>query len=89
MSDRLLFKLSPNWALGHDRHQWIVLRRRNLRTQSGWKALSFIGSTKTTLRRVLKERDVTLTSDAEYRLSEFEERFIDWRDHTSSSRYAA
>ncbi len=42
MSDQHLFNLEPGWALGYDERQWMVLRRRNSRTQSGWKPVAFV-----------------------------------------------
>ena len=82
--DRFLFDLAPGWALGYDNNQWIVLRRRNLRTQCGGKAVSFIGCEKTTLLRVLREKGVELNPEAQASLELFPERFLDWRDqHTA------
>ena len=79
MSDKFLFDLSLSWALAADDSQWIVLRRRNLRTQAGWKPVSYVASNKTTLQRVLKKQGVVLTNDAERLLSEMSERFLDWQ----------
>ena len=82
--DGTVFDLAPGWALGYDKNQWIVLRRRNLRTQRGWKAVSFIGCKKTTLLRVLREKGVELNPEAQASLELFPERFLDWRDqHTA------
>ena len=78
--DRFLFDLAPGWALGYDKNQWIVLRSRNLRTQRGWKAVSFIGLKKTTLLSVLLEKGVELNPAAQANLELFPDRFLDWRD---------
>ena len=66
--------------LGYDKNQWIVLRSRNLRTQRGWKAVSFIGCEKTTLLRVLREKSVELYPEAQASLDLMPEGFLDWRD---------
>ena len=78
--DRFLFDLAPGWALGYDKNQWIVLRSRNLRTQRGWKAVSFIGCEKTTLLRVLREKGVELNPEAQVNLDLFPDTFLKWRD---------
>ena len=78
--DRFLFDLAPGWALGYDDNQWIILRRRNLGRQRGWKPVSFIGGKKTTLLRVLREKGVVLNPEAQASLELFPDRFLDWRD---------
>ena len=78
--DRFLFDLASGWALGYDKNQWIVMSRRNLRTQCGWKAVSFIGCKKSTLLRVLREKGVELYPEAQASLELFPEGFLDWRD---------
>ena len=78
--DRFLFGLAPGWALGYDNNQWIVLRSRNLRTQRGWKAVSFIGLKKSTLLRVLREKGVELYPEAQASLDLTPDTFLKWRD---------
>ena len=78
--DRFLFDLAPGWALGYDKNQWIVLRSRNLRTQRGRKAVSFIGCEKTTLLRVLREKGVELYPEAQASLDLTPDTFLKWRD---------
>ncbi len=65
MADKPLFSLDAEgrWRLAYDRQQWVIQHRtkkaRVSRTEggstrdSGWRAVSFIGGTKATLRRVL------------------------------------
>jgi len=77
MTDRSLFELDADgrWRLAYDGQQWVVQRRvgkpRPARSNSaagattGWKAVSFVGGTKTTLRRVLRDAGVVLTAQAE------------------------
>ena len=78
MSDKFLFGLAPGWALGYDRNQWILLRRRNSRTGRGWKPFRFVGSTKTVLQRVLNESGIRPSVNAERGLAAMEENFRDW-----------
>ena len=88
MADKSLFILDAEgrWRLAFDRQQWIVQRRagepcrRGLDSaamrRTGWRAVSFVGSTKTTLRRVLGEKGVVLTAEAQARLDALPERFM-------------
>ena len=54
----LLFKFFDGLMLGADHCQWIVVRRRNFRTQTGWKTVSFVASNKLTLLRVLGKKQI-------------------------------
>ena len=78
--DRFLFDLAPGWALGYDNNQWIVMSCRNLRTQCGWKAVSFIGLKKSTLLRVLREKGVEQYPEAQASLDLTPDTFLKWRD---------
>ncbi len=88
MTDKPLFNLDAKgrWRLAYDRQQWVVQRRRRAPrrseragiSDSGWRGVSFIGSTKTTLRRVLGEKGVVLTPEAVARLDALPERFLDF-----------
>lgn len=56
-----ILPLSEGWALGYDQNKWMLmrLRHRKKREEAYWQPLSFIGSDKTTLLRVLAENGVT------------------------------
>ncbi len=84
-NDRILFELAPGWALGADRNQWIVMRRRKRRDQHYWHPVSFIGSTKTTLLRVLREKGIHTSEKGQAALNALPERFLDWRDGAESA----
>lgn len=86
MSIRWIADLAHGWALGADELQWIVLRRRNKRTQTGWKPVSFIASNKTTLRRVLREKGVRLDAKAERQLDALDENFLEWQRNAKAAR---
>ncbi len=74
MADKPLFNLDAEgrWRLAYDRQQWIIQRRtkkaRVSHTEggsiadSGWRGVAFVGGTKTTLRRVLREAGVGFPS---------------------------
>ncbi len=90
MADKPIFNLDAEgrWRLAHDRQQWVVQRRAGTPCQrgsdsaamrrTGWKAVSFIGGKKATLRRVLREKGVILTAEAAARLDSLPERFMDF-----------
>lgn len=80
-----LFPLAPGWALGADDLQWIVLQRRNSRTQSGWKPVAYIACEKWILLRVLHELGVQLTAESQAKLNDLPDRFRDWRDAQARS----
>lgn len=52
MTDRVLIRLSENWAFGHDANQWIVTVHRGSR----WRSIAFVASNKGVLIRALEEK---------------------------------
>ncbi len=94
MTDKPLFSLDAEgrWRLAYDRQQWVVQRRRLAPRRSeragiadsGWRGVSFIGSTKATLARVLGEKGVILTAEAQARLDALPERFMDFIEASES-----
>ncbi len=88
MADKPLFTLDAEsrWRLAYDRNQWVIQRRKGSArpanrsgiAESGWRGVSFVGSTKTTLRRVLREAGVGLTAEAQARLDALPEQFLDF-----------
>ncbi len=85
MADNPLFNLDAEcrWRLAYDSNQWIVQRRkgsarpanRSAIADSGWRGVSFVGSTKATLARVLGEKGVVLTAEAAARLDALPDNF--------------
>ncbi len=88
MADKPLFNLDAKgrWRLAYDRQQWVLQRRRRAPgrseragiADSGWRGVSFVGSTKTTLVRVLGEKGVVLTPEAQARLDVLPEQFLNF-----------
>ena len=88
MADKPLFNLDAEgrWRLAYDRQQWVIQRRkgparpsnRSGIAESGWRGVPFVGSTKTTLRRVLREAGVGLAAEAQARLDALPEQFMDF-----------
>ncbi len=88
MADNPLFNLDPEgrWRLAYDAQQWVIQRRKGSArpsnrsgiAESGWRGVSFVGSTKATLRRVLREAGVGLTAEAQARLDALPEQFLDF-----------
>ena len=81
MTDVEVLRLNSEWSLGFDRAQWIVrkkvARKRGAR-QSEWNPVSFIGSDKGILWRVLGERGVVVTPEAKAAINAMPHRFLDW-----------
>ena len=90
MTDKPLFNLDAErrWRLAYDRQQWVVQRRTQKArashieghavADSGWRGVSFIGSEKRVLRRVLGEKRVILTAEAQARLDALPDMFMDF-----------
>ena len=88
MADKPLFNLDAEgrWRLAYDPRQWVVQRRAGepcrrgsdsaAMRRTGWRAVSFVGSTKRVLARVLGEKGVVLTTEAQARLDALPERFM-------------
>ena len=89
MTDRIFLDLCDGWALGYDPNQWIVLRARKRQDQTYWNPEAFIGSTKRVLRRVLREKGVQPTPEADGYLDAMPESFLDWYRLHSTYRDAA
>ncbi len=89
MADKPLFTLDAEsrWRLAYDKQQWVIQRRaqkprvRRLEghaiADSGWRGVSFVGSEKRILRRVIREAGVVLTAEAQARLDALPEQFLD------------
>jgi len=62
MADIPLFMLDAEgrWRLSYDQNQWIVQRRDGRRT---WRGIAFVGSKKSTLWRIFREKQIWLTDD--------------------------
>ena len=88
MADQPLFTLDATgrWRLAYDQLQWVVQRRDGSARRcdvpgarnSGWRAVSFIAGEKRVLPRVLREKAVVLTPEAQARLDALPERFVDF-----------
>ncbi len=90
MTDKPLFNLDAKgrWRLPCDRQQWVVQQRVGTPCQrgsdsaamrrTGWKAVSFIGGKKATLARVLGEKGVILTAEAQARLDALPDMFMEF-----------
>ncbi len=76
MADSELFRLNPEWSLGFDRAQWIV--RKKAGTKGRWNPVSFVGSHKAILWRVLGENGVVVTPEAKAAIDAMPHRFLDW-----------
>ncbi len=90
MADKPLFTLDADsrWRLAYDSNQWVIQRRaqkprvRRLEghaiADSGWRGVSFVGGKKATLRRLFREKGISLTPEAQSRLDGLPEQFMDF-----------
>lgn len=82
-----LFELADGWALGANDQQWIVLKRRNSRTQRGWKPLAYVATSTQTLRRVLLEKGVRLSPEADAQLEALPKSLQDFTQDWHAGRF--
>ena len=87
MADLPLFSLDAEgrWRLAYDNNQWVLQKRagspgRNRYgiRESGWRGVSYVGGKKATLHRLFREKDISLTSEAQARFDELPEQFTDF-----------
>ncbi len=88
MADKPLFNLDTKgrWRLAYDRQQWVLQRRAgsprpgkgSAVRDSGWKAVSFVGSKKATLERLFREKGISLTPEAQARFDALPEQFLEF-----------
>ena len=89
MSDRLALRLSAAWAILYDHNQWIVSKARKRGTGCDWRPVSYIGSNKTTLARVLLKKGAVINPGAQAEIDTWPERFLDWIEGQDAQRRAA
>ncbi len=88
MTDKPLFNLDAEgrWRLAYDAQQWVIQRRkgparpanRSGIAESGWRGVSFVGGRKATLARLLGEKGISLTAEAQARFDALPEQFLDF-----------
>ena len=90
MADHQFLALSDGWALAADEQQWILQRFKGIygcgpqAGQEKWASVAFVGSTKTTLLRVIREKEIKLTDEAIAALDAMPDRFLDWKASRTS-----
>ena len=85
MTDRLVLRLSDDWAILADRNQWMVAKWMRSRSpeigkEGYWKPLSYVGSTKTVLLRCCRENGAPVTPQAKAVIDTWPKKFLEWRD---------
>ncbi len=76
-TDRAVLRLSDDWAILADRNQWMVAKRSKRGTETRWKPLSYVGSTKSVLARVSHENGAVVTPQAQAVSDTWPEKFSD------------
>lgn len=89
MSDRLALRLSEKFAIFFDANQWIVVRRQMRGDKPYWQPLSFIGSSTSVLRRVLREKRIELTPDNSAEIGRWPKKFKDWLNVYKTKSYSS
>ena len=55
MARIFMIHTTAHWALGADKLQWILYRRRS-KTNGGWSPVSFVATTRDILARCMREK---------------------------------
>ena len=92
--DRLVLRLSDDWAILADHNQWMVAKWRapkppKLRQEGYWRPLSYVGSTKTVLSRCCRELGASVTPQAQAAIDTWPEKFSDWQKGRENMKEAA
>ncbi len=90
--DVRFLRLSENWALAYDKNQWIVQRRKAPGKTGGacrWAAVSFVGSNKDVLLRVLREKGAEIDPAARAHIDSMPEAFREWVSVPPERRFKA
>jgi hypothetical protein len=78
-----LIHLHADWAIGADRLQWIVFRRRWRLEESYWNPVSYVASTKRVLCRVLREKHVLVDEEGWQNLERLPNTFREYSSRLS------
>ncbi len=92
MVDTQFLRLSEKWALAYDNAQWIVQRRKAPSKKGGacrWAAVSFIGSNKDILWRVLREKGAEIGPAAGEYIDAMPDTFREWISMPPARRFKA
>jgi hypothetical protein len=76
--DRVFLHLCRSWAIGYDQCQWMVLRAKKRRDRSFWNPVAFIATTKDVLLRVIAEKGIRPTPEAETYIEQMPDKFREW-----------
>src|SRR5512134_2539627 len=77
MTDRMVLRLSANWAVLADDRQWMLCKRR--KNRKSWDAVSFVASTKAVLMRCIHEKDAVVDPQGQAALDALPESFQIWK----------
>ena len=92
MADRQFLRLSEKWALAYDKNQWIVQRRKAPSKTGGacrWAGVSFVGSNKAVLLRVLREQGAQVDPAAREYIDAMPDTFTEWISVPPERRFKA
>ncbi len=92
MVDTQFLRLSEKWALAYDKNQWIVQRRKAPSKKGGacrWSGVSFVGSNKDILWRVLREKLAEIGPAAREYIDAMPDTFREWIAMPPGRRFKA
>ena len=78
MTDRMVIRLSENWAILADTRQWIAAKARKRGTGRDWKPVAYVASKNRILRRVLRENGAVIDAGGQRALDALPDSFPEW-----------
>lgn len=79
MKSHMVTHIAEGWAIFANANQWVLCRARMRRQDSYWQPIAFIGSNKSVLVRVLREKRIKVSMAAQFQIDDWPEKFLDWR----------
>ncbi len=76
--EQIILRLSDDWALGADRLQWMICRKKKRKGKVTWTPESFIASKLAVLRRVIAELGIPPSPEANAALHAIPDTFTEW-----------
>ncbi len=92
MVDTQFLRISEKWALAYDNAQWILQRRKAPGKKGGayrWAGVSFVGSNKDILWRVLREKGAEIGPAAREYIDAMPDTFREWISMPPARRFKA
>jgi len=83
MTDRMVLRVSDEWAIFADRNQWIISKARKRGVGCDWTPKAYIATNKAKLLSTLLKKAETISPQAEAELATWPDDFLSWKTMVS------